>query len=400
MLFLPRRNLIISRQDDRTSGFPISTTSAHSMEQPLLDLQHVTKRYGTQVVVDDVSFSLRRGEFFSLLGSSGCGKSTTLRMIAGFETPDSGSVRFAGDDGRAPAYVRHVNMVFQSYALFPHMTVEENVSFGLRMSRTPPPETKKRVAEMLALVQLQEFAARLPRQLSGGQQQRVALARALATRPNVVLLDEPLGALDLKLRKEMQQELKRIQESLELTFVYVTHDQEEALAMSDRICVMNKGRAEQIGTPEEIYERPRTKFVADFIGESNFLSGHVAARSNGWLTVDVDGLPIQAAAPPENVQQGDSVLLAIRPERIQFEANAPPPLASFGSLPQTPGQNQVRGQIQRSIFCGSDRVFHVQLQGGITLQVREQTDAAPASAQRGADVVLSWPADAVSVIAG
>ncbi len=358
------------------------------MEQPLVDLRAVRKSYSGQLIVDDVSFAIPRGEFFSMLGPSGCGKSTTLRMIAGFEHPDSGSIQIGGDDGRGvPAYVRHVNMVFQNYALFPHMTVSENVGFGLRMAGTEKSETKRRVGEMLDLVQLGSFGNRLPRQLSGGQQQRVALARALATRPNVVLLDEPLGALDLKLRKEMQRELKRIQEELELTFVYVTHDQEEALTMSDRICVMNKGRAEQIGTPEDIYDRPRTKFVADFIGESNFLPGRVAQRVNGHISVEVMGMLINAMTPSEPCAEGDNVMLAIRPERIQFAS---------GDVPH--GHNVVRGQVQRSVFCGCDRVFHVQLPNGLNLQVREQSDTVPADAQRGAEVGLTWPAEAVAIV--
>ena len=372
-----------------SSQFILTSRSTRTeMEEPLVGVHNVTKRYGSQLVVDDVSLLINRGEFFSLLGSSGCGKSTTLRMIAGFETPDSGEVRFASaPPSKVPAYVQQVNMVFQNYALFPHMTVAENVGFGLKMQRVANAELKRRVAEKLELVQLEKFGDRLPRQLSGGQQQRVALARALATKPQVVLLDEPLGALDLKLRKEMQRELKSIQETLGLTFIYVTHDQEEALTMSDRICVMNAGKVEQIGSPEEIYHRPRTKFVADFIGESNFLIGKVAEQHSGHVSVDVNGLMIQAttAAPPS---AGSEVVLAIRPERINFTTET-----------SAVGQNIVQGEIHRSVFCGSDRVFHVQLPNGLNLQVREQSDNAPAKAIRGSSVSLIWPHDAVAVIA-
>jgi spermidine/putrescine transport system ATP-binding protein len=361
------------------------------MEGPLVGVHNVTKRYGSQLVVDDVSLDIKRGEFFSLLGSSGCGKSTTLRMIAGFETPDAGGIHFTTDaktnSRKAPAYVGQVNMVFQNYALFPHMTVAENVGFGLKMERVAAGERQRRVTEMLELVQLGSLGDRLPRQLSGGQQQRVALARALATKPPVVLLDEPLGALDLKLRKEMQRELKQIQESLGLTFIYVTHDQEEALTMSDRICVMNRGRVEQVGTPEEIYHRPQSKFVADFIGESNFLTGTVTAHHAGHISVNVAGLTIQAETkqPPP---AGSEVVLAIRPERINFTKET-----------SLLGQNVVPGEIHRSVFCGSDRIFQVNLANGLSLQVREQSDNTPEGASRGTSVNLTWPMDAVAVIA-
>jgi ABC-type Fe3+/spermidine/putrescine transport system ATPase subunit len=237
-----------------------------------IELRGVTKRFGDVVAVDRLDLGVRRSEFLSLLGPSGCGKTTTLRLIAGFEHPDEGSILLGGADiTHRPPYRRDVNTVFQSYALFPHLTVLENVAYGLRQRGAAKADRRRRAREALELVQLPELAARKPRQLSGGQQQRVALARALVMEPRVLLLDEPLGALDLKVRKELQIELKRIQERVGITFVYVTHDQEEALAMSDRVAVMNRGRIEQLGLPQEIYDRPATPFVARFIGETNFL---------------------------------------------------------------------------------------------------------------------------------
>jgi spermidine/putrescine transport system ATP-binding protein len=241
-----------------------------------VDLRSVTKRFGDHIAVDNVSLQIADGEFFSLLGPSGCGKTTTLRMIAGFELPTDGEVYIAGTPmGATPPYRRHVNTVFQNYALFPHMTVAENVAFGLQMQRVPRHEIGARVEEALRMVRLETYAERRPKQLSGGQQQRVALARALINHPSVLLLDEPLGALDQKLRKELQLELRTLQERVGITFIFVTHDQEEALTMSDRIAVMNGGKVLQVGSPGEIYERPNCHFVADFIGESNFLHGRV-----------------------------------------------------------------------------------------------------------------------------
>jgi ABC-type Fe3+/spermidine/putrescine transport system ATPase subunit len=245
---------------------------AVGVQVPDVELTAVTKRFGDVAAVDAIDLEVRPGEFLSLLGPSGCGKTTTLRLIAGFERPDAGEVRIGGRDvSRLPAYRRNVNTVFQSYALFPHLTVGDNVSYGLKQRGLGRSERRARSAEMLELVQLTGLEARKPRQLSGGQQQRVALARALVMQPQVLLLDEPLGALDLKVRKELQIELKRIQEEIGITFVYVTHDQEEALAMSDRVAVMNAGRIEQLGAPGEIYDHPETEFVAGFIGDTNFV---------------------------------------------------------------------------------------------------------------------------------
>lgn len=290
-----------------------------------VELRDVVKTFhtpegGTINAVDHVDMQIRHGEFFSMLGSSGCGKTTSLRMIAGFEWPTSGEVFIDGEpQGHKPPFQRKVNTVFQSYALFQHMTVFQNVAFGLEMDKVPPEEIKRRVGEALAMVKLTGLEKRYPRQLSGGQQQRVALARALVKRPKVLLLDEPLGALDLKLRKEMQLELKTLQREVGITFVFVTHDQEEALSMSDRIAVMSHGKVMQVGTPVEIYERPRNKFVADFIGETNLLDGTVRSVDGNSLTVFVPALNAEVRALHQGAfRAGQEVSLSIRPEKIRL----------------------------------------------------------------------------------
>ena len=289
-----------------------------------IEMRDVVKRFGEVAAVDHISMQIRDGEFFSMLGPSGCGKTTSLRMIAGFEYPTSGEICLNGTPiGNTPPFQRNVNTVFQSYALFPHMTVAENVAFGLEMKRVPRPEIGRRVDEALDMVRLSGYGSRRPRQLSGGQQQRVALARALVNHPDVLLLDEPLGALDLKLRKEMQLELKRLQEQVGITFIYVTHDQEEALTMSDRIAVMSGGRVLQIGTPTEIYERPSCRFVADFIGESNFVQGHVSSVELESATVTTrDGLLLRGQAP-RPVQVGAEVMVSVRPEKARLTQQEP-----------------------------------------------------------------------------
>src|SRR5919198_257744 len=292
-----------------------------------IGLVDVSKRFGGVSAVDDVSLEIGDGEFFSLLGPSGCGKTTTLRMIAGFERPDTGHIVLQGDDVTdVPANRRAVNMVFQQYALFPHMSVYDNVAFGLKVKRVPRSEHRERVQGMLRVVSLEGLDRRRARQLSGGQQQRVALARALVNRPAALLLDEPLGALDVKLRKQMQLELKRIQNELGTTFVYVTHDQEEALAMSDRIAVMNRGVVEQIGDPREIYERPQTAFVADFIGSLNSLEFRIDDIVGGYAVMRVaDGQRIVVPVGPGH-RPGDNIRIAVRPERVQIApAGEPPP---------------------------------------------------------------------------
>src|ERR687888_387239 len=282
-------------------------------------MRDVVKRFGEVVAVDHVDMRIRDGEFFSMLGPSGCGKTTSLRMIAGFEYPTSGEIYLNGQPiGNTPPFQRSVNTVFQSYALFPHMTVAENVAFGLEMKKVPRPEIGRRVAEALEMVRLSGYDERRPRQLSGGQQQRVALARALVNHPAALLLDEPLGALDVKLRKQMQLELKRIQHELGTTFVYVTHDQEEALAMSDRIAVMNGGRVEQVGSPREIYERPRTAFVADFIGSLNALDLTIDELVGGYAGARFGEDERVVVPVGDGRRPGESIRVAVRPERVQI----------------------------------------------------------------------------------
>jgi len=284
-------------------------------------LDHVTKRFKDFVAVQDADFSIQRGEFFSMLGPSGCGKTTTLRMIAGFEGPTSGRILLEGEDvSRTPPYRRNVNTVFQQYALFPHMNVFDNVAFGLRSQKYPKAWVTEAVGDMLEVVRMSDFATRRPAQLSGGQQQRVALARALVNKPAALLLDEPLAALDLKLRQAMQLELKRIQRDTQVTFIFVTHDQQEALTMSDRIAVMSDGWVEQIGSPTEIYHRPATPFVAGFIGEANLLAGTLEGRQGDIATV---ALPGGTVAVPDAPDAEGAVLVMIRPERVQVGRAAP-----------------------------------------------------------------------------
>ncbi len=289
-------------------------------------LYGVTKRFGNMVAVDDVTIEIKQGEFFSLLGPSGCGKTTSLRMIAGFEEPNEGRVVLAGQDiaGTAP-FKRNVNTVFQSYALFPHLTVADNVAFGLKRKKVPKREVGERVKRYLDLVELRGYDDRRPAQLSGGQQQRVALARALVNEPAVLLLDEPLGALDLKLRKQMQLELMRIQREVGVTFVYVTHDQEEALVMSDRLAVMSQGKVEQIGFPEDIYERPVSRFVAGFIGTSNIIEAAVTGRSGDFLAVEsAPGDRLLVPAPARAISNGETIAFTVRPEKLSITNDAEP----------------------------------------------------------------------------
>ncbi|WP_210495233.1 ABC transporter ATP-binding protein [Microvirga antarctica] len=307
---------------------------------PDVEFRSVTKRFGSYLAVSDVSFVVPRGSFFSLLGPSGCGKSTTLRMTSGFEFPDVGEILIAGEDmSNVAPYRRPTNMVFQRWALFPHMTVYDNVAFGLTVDRVAPAELKTRVGEALELVGLTSFAARKPKQLSGGQMQRVALARALVKRPKVLLLDEPLGALDLKLRVQMQLELKRIQREVGTTFIYVTHDQGEALTMSDQIAVMNNGRIEQLGSPQDIYDRPMTRFVANFIGNANILPVEVDGISGTQARVHMGSLSFvtDVSEPPATRK----ALIAIRYERIRIGEAA-------RGLPV-----MTRGLVRDAIFAGS-----------------------------------------------
>jgi spermidine/putrescine transport system ATP-binding protein len=318
----------------------------------VIGADHVVKRFAGYVAVDDAHFEVGAGEFFSLLGPSGCGKTTTLRMIAGFEQPSEGRILLEGQDvSRVPPYRRNVNTVFQHYALFPHMSVQDNVAFGPRSKKVGPAETDRRVKELLGIVRLGHLANRKPGQLSGGQQQRVALARALVNYPSALLLDEPLGALDLKLRQAMQIELKRIQREVGITFIYVTHDQEEALTMSDRIVVMNEGRVEQIGSPEEIYHAPETVFVANFIGVANLIPAKVGRSDNGSSTAVVSGelVPVTAGAWKGN--PGDAATVMIRPERLHLSAT---PISAGVSIAVTVYSAIFQGPIVRVSLRAAD----------------------------------------------
>ena len=361
---------------------------------PAVELRGLVKRFADHAAVDDVSLTIAPGEFFSLLGASGCGKTTTLRMIAGFEPPSAGQVLLAGEDITArPAHLRPVGMVFQHYALFPHLSVFENIAFALRLRRTPQADVERRVEEALAMVRLPGLAARKPAQLSGGQQQRVALARALVSRPAVVLLDEPLGALDLKLRKAMQLELKTLQREVGLTFVYVTHDQEEALTMSDRIAVMDKGKVVQLADPRTIYERPASRFVADFIGVSNFLLGRLRAAGPA-AQIELGGGEVVRAHAAGDLPVGLVVTIAVRPERIRLVP------ASAGGADRT-GWNEVNGVVQNVVYTGSDTQYFVELGGSGVVMVRVPNDAAAerrTDASPGDRVRVAWEPSAGGVL--
>ena len=326
--------------------------------------------------MDDVTIEIGEGEFFSLLGPSGCGKTTTLRMIAGFEQPDAGRVLLKGSDVTTVAANRRpVNMVFQQYALFPHMTIYDNVAFGLRMNHVPRGEHRARVTELLRIVDLEGYERRRPKQLSGGQQQRVALARALVNRPEALLLDEPLGALDVKLRKHMQLELKRIQNELGTTFVYVTHDQDEALAMSDRIAVMNRGRVEQLGTPREIYDRPRTAFVADFVGSLNALDVTIDELVGGYSVSRFAGGDRVLATVEPGHAVGDRIRIAVRPEHVQVRG--------------VEGGAKLAGRVAEVVYLGMYTQLHVDTAAGRVVSHR-LADEPAVDLQGGAAVTLSW----------
>ncbi|MFL5796536.1 MAG: ABC transporter ATP-binding protein [Actinomycetota bacterium] len=345
-------------------------------------LERVTKLFGDQVAVDDLSLDVERGEFFSLLGPSGCGKTTTLRMIGGFEEPTAGAISLAGKEVTTlPAYRRDVNTVFQSYALFPHLDVFENVAFGLRRKGVSKAQVRVRVREMLRLVDLTGFDERKPRALSGGQQQRVALARALVNEPQLLLLDEPLGALDLKLRKQMQLELKRIQQGVQITFLYVTHDQEEAMTMSNRLAVMRRGRIEQIGAPEDVYDHPTTEFVAGFLGASNLLPGEVKERSGDTTSVLVAGGSV-LEVPADRVPEGADVKVGVRPEKIHIEAASTP-------LPGD-GWNAVEGGLRDVTYIGVSHQFTVEGPAGASLTVYEQNRGTTGIPTPGERVRLRW----------
>jgi spermidine/putrescine transport system ATP-binding protein len=358
-------------------------------------LDHITKRFHEVVAVDDLSLDIERGEFFSMLGPSGCGKTTTLRMIGGFEEASSGTIYLGEADVTGlPPYKRDVNTVFQNYALFPHLTVFENVAFGLRRKKVTSDSIGTRVREMLNLVELPGYESRRPAQLSGGQQQRVALARALINHPRVLLLDEPLGALDLKLRKQMQLELKRIQTEVGITFIYVTHDQEEAMTMSNRIAVMRAGRIEQLGTPEELYERPTTAFVAGFLGVSNLLDGEVAGRDGALVTVRLpDGTTLRA--PADGTAPSGSVRVGVRPEKLKVDAGA--------QASATDGLNALSGTVLDASYMGVSTQYLVQTREGHRLTVYAQnlnTAGAGELLADGQHVQLTWKPQHTFVIGG
>ena len=347
-------------------------------------LERVTKLFGESAAVDDLSLDIEEGEFFSMLGPSGCGKTTTLRMIGGFEEPSYGTVYLGGRDVTdLPPYKRDVNTVFQSYALFPHLDVRENVAFGLRRKKVDKAEIERRVDESMRLVDLLGFEKRKPSQMSGGQQQRVALARALVNHPKVLLLDEPLGALDLKLRKQMQLELKTIQQEVGITFVYVTHDQEEAMTMSDRFAVMRHGKIEQIGPPESVYESPATEFVAGFLGASNLLDGTLQGSTNGTTAIKTsDGGLVHADSHRIPSGVGPAVRVGVRPEKITIVPDDGAPSS---------GRNHVSGLLRMATYIGVNYQYKVEGPGGNELTVYVQNlGAAGSQSKPGERVRLEW----------
>jgi spermidine/putrescine transport system ATP-binding protein len=360
---------------------------------PSVRLERVTKRFGDFTAVREMELDIPRGEFFTMLGPSGCGKTTTLRMVAGFEDPTEGRVVLDGDDVTAlPAFKRPTNTVFQSYALFPHRSVEQNVAFGLQRQKIDKAEIKRRVGEELERVGLAAEAKRRPAQLSGGQQQRVALARALVNRPAVLLLDEPLGALDLKLRKQLQVELKRIQRDVGITFMYVTHDQEEALTMSDRIAVMNRGVVEQVADPETVYERPSTTFVAGFIGVSNLMPGEVISANGAGAQLRLDAGPTVRTPQSGGAAAGERAHAVVRPEKLALTlANEPAP----------DGRPSVEGRVESSLYLGTATQMVVRLGDGTRMTVLVPN--ADAEARRelpaaGDGARLSWSDENIHIV--
>ena len=342
-------------------------------------LEALSKTYGDFVAVRDLSLVAASGEFFTILGPSGSGKTTTLMMIAGFTQPSSGVVSIDGRDvTRKPPQARDIGMVFQNYALFPHLTVFDNLAFPLRVRRVQKPKIEEQVRRMLELVRLEELAARLPQQLSGGQQQRVALARALIFQPRLVLLDEPLGALDKKLRSQMQSEIKQLQQRLNLTVVYITHDQEEALTMSDKVAVMNRGRIEQLGTPRELYERPANRFVADFLGEANFLSARVVRIvGREAVVITAGGLQFRGHTSVA-LSEGQEVVAAMRPERLR--------------LAPAKEDNGSKGRVVEVIYVGDATRYRVEIEPGLHLVAKVQSGTASAGVGLGQQVELAWSA--------
>jgi spermidine/putrescine transport system ATP-binding protein len=354
-------------------------------EQGEVRLEELHKEFGPVTAVESIDLHMPPGEFFTMVGPSGCGKTTTLRMIAGFERPTSGRILLDGNDvAQTPPHKRNVNTVFQSYALFPHLSVADNVAFGLKYKKASKSDKKRAVAEMLELVQLGGFERRKPHELSGGQQQRVALARALVLRPRVLLLDEPLGALDARLRKDLQVELKALQEDVGVTFVFVTHDQEEALTMSDRIAVMNAGHVEQAGAPQAVYEDPETLFVADFLGVSNLISASAEGQDGDCCTLRVAERRLRARQGA--ISSRGEVKAMIRPERVAVE--------SAGSE----GENRIPGLVEHAVFLGSFRELRVRILGGSLIKVVLPNDGLPLAYEQGNAVTLHLPQDALRVL--
>ena len=350
-------------------------------------LESLTKRFDDVAAVDEISLEIRTGEFFSLLGPSGCGKTTTLRLVAGFERPTSGRILLDEVDvGKWPPHRRNVNTVFQSYALFPFLTVAENVAFGMKYKSVPKSEVNSRVSEALALVQLSGYEKRRPNQLSGGQQQRVALARALVLHPSVLLLDEPLGALDAKLRRTLQVELGALQKQVGITFLYVTHDQEEALTMSDRLAVMNHGRIVQLGTPEEVYNEPVDAYVADFLGVSNLMDAQVEPGGHGTESCRLRLGDFVLEAEAGQLNATGAVKVAIRPERVEVFA--------YG----TNGPNRVPGMVERLVFLGSTTQVFLRLATGSALQTVLRNDGRALTYGQGTPVSVGLPADSLRVL--
>jgi len=361
--------------------------------KPFIEFRRVTKRFADFVAVDDLSLVIYEREFFALLGPSGCGKTTLMRMVAGFEEPTEGAVLLDGQDlAGVPPYRRPTNMMFQSYALFPHMSVEQNIAFGLKQDRMPKAEIAARVEEMLNLVKLKPFARRKPHQLSGGQRQRVALARSLAKKPKVLLLDEPLGALDKKLREETQFELIDLQQKLGLTFLIVTHDQEEAMTVADRIAVMDHGRVIQVATPAEIYEQPNSRYVADFIGNINLIEGRVTATAAGATRIEApDSGAVVEIDQAVEAKLGDQVWFAIRPEKVRISLDAP--------LSGSP--NTLSGEVWDIGYLGDVSIYHVRLANGatITATVTNQTRVVERPITWEDKVWLTWSRDGGVVLA-
>jgi spermidine/putrescine transport system ATP-binding protein len=366
----------------------------------LLEIQGVTRRFGDFTAVDDVSLAVEPGDFFTLLGPSGCGKTTLLRMIAGFDLPDAGRILLSGDDlATTPPELRPVRTVFQSYALFPHMSVAANVAFPLQMARVPPGERKARIEAALEDVRLTGFDKRYPHELSGGQKQRVAIARALVTHPTMLLLDEPLAALDAKLREDLSIELINLQKEVGIAFVYVTHDQTEALALSHRIAVMNHGRIEQLDEPSKIYGYPRTRFVADFIGHCNLLSGPVIQTDGGVAIVDVEGLGGVQVATQASIPGGARGTVALRPEKIRIATSAP--AENPASPLADPHANHYRGTVHDLLYMGDVTVYRVGTPGGAIVEAllaNSQTGRAKFF-EVGDAVEVSWPVAAGHFIA-